>query len=112
MKFSINFLICLFFFLTLIIISHQQKLQTKRNENNYSNKIKYLKESSKQLNKIPFLNHRLHKRETDPMEEQNCVIRVQKVETTVGKCVILRGGIRGCQTDLHLDPESADCMIE
>uniref|UniRef100_A0A915MCY3 Uncharacterized protein n=1 Tax=Meloidogyne javanica TaxID=6303 RepID=A0A915MCY3_MELJA len=126
MNTTINFSIILFVFLALIIISQQTQIQQEEqrreqltvNEdiNNFAAKLnkkkRFLSTSERLTGKSAFLNRRLHKRETDPMEEQSCVVRVQKVETTVGKCVMLRGGIRGCQTDLHLDPESADCMID
>ncbi|KAL7076514.1 hypothetical protein ACQ4LE_004531 [Meloidogyne hapla] len=121
MKMPVNFSICLFIFLTLIIVSQQKQTQQEQrreeiNVDNFAAKLikrkRSLPTSEKLTGKSAFLNRRLHKREADPMEEQSCVVRVQKVETTVGKCVMLRGGIRGCQTDLHLDPESADCMIE
>jgi len=93
MNTTINFSIILFVFLALIIISQQTQIQQEEqrreqltvNEdiNNFVAKLnkkkRFLSTSERLTGKSAFLNRRLHKREADPMEEQSCVVRVQKV---------------------------------
>lgn len=93
MNTTINFSIILFILLALIIISQQTQIQQEEqrreqltlNEdiNNFAAKLnkkkRFLSTSERLTGKSAFLNRRLHKREADPMEEQSCVVRVQKV---------------------------------
>ena len=94
MKSPVSLSICLFLILALIIVSQQQQIQHEEqrreeksingNVDTFDNKIAKRKRSlsaasKPMLDKPAFLNRRLHKREADPMEEQSCVVRVQKV---------------------------------